>query len=445
MQEAPCAGEPRGEVDQDGTNAEVSRVEADRSTRGLVDRLAPLYGVWFLVYLGIVVLRPVADDRFAVLADAALLPLSAGATLAAWLTSRAAGFDDRERRAWRLVAVAVLAYAIGDAISLTVEVASAAPLFPSAADVAYLVFYPAMMAALLAFSDPISGRERRITFALDASIVMVASTIFVAQLLLRPLVLAAAAAPIRLLAALAYPTGDLVLLFGVISLCMRRSRYGSSAFTVSLVAAISVFFCADAIFVVQNANGNYQSGAVPDAIYAASYALTVAAGWFARRRVGQRPARASSADDVVHISRLPYVAVAAAFALLLVVPVADQPTLVVGWGGLSLLVVLRQIVATRRLELVQRELLLKNEELARALSDVKALQGMLPICSYCKSIRSDENYWEQIESYITANTDARLSHGICPDCYARIVKPELERYKERRASDLTPRPERAGQ
>jgi len=50
------------------------------------------------------------------------------------------------------------------------------------------------------------------------------------------------------------------------------------------------------------------------------------------------------------------------------------------------------------------------------LSRVKQLQGLLPICSYCKKIRDDKNYWHQVESYVGKHTDARFSHGICPEC-----------------------------
>ena len=55
-------------------------------------------------------------------------------------------------------------------------------------------------------------------------------------------------------------------------------------------------------------------------------------------------------------------------------------------------------------------------EVEEALSRVKQLQGLLPICSYCKKIRDDQNYWHQVESYVRKHTDARFSHGICPDC-----------------------------
>lgn len=55
-------------------------------------------------------------------------------------------------------------------------------------------------------------------------------------------------------------------------------------------------------------------------------------------------------------------------------------------------------------------------DLKKALSEVKTLQGILPICSHCKKIRDDKGYWNQVEAYIHAHSDAQFSHGICPEC-----------------------------
>jgi PleD family two-component response regulator len=55
-------------------------------------------------------------------------------------------------------------------------------------------------------------------------------------------------------------------------------------------------------------------------------------------------------------------------------------------------------------------------ELRYALDTVKTLSGLIPICAGCKKIRDDQGYWKQVESYICEHTDARFSHGICPDC-----------------------------
>lgn len=70
---------------------------------------------------------------------------------------------------------------------------------------------------------------------------------------------------------------------------------------------------------------------------------------------------------------------------------------------------------------LQERLADRIAELQEALSKVKQLSGLLPICSYCKRIRGDENYWERVETYITEHTDAKFSHGICPHCYDTVL------------------------
>jgi|KBSSwiStaDraftv2_1062776.scaffolds.fasta_scaffold37914_3 CheY-like chemotaxis protein len=70
---------------------------------------------------------------------------------------------------------------------------------------------------------------------------------------------------------------------------------------------------------------------------------------------------------------------------------------------------------------LQERLADRVAELEAALSKVKQLSGLLPICSYCKRIRGDQNYWERVESYLTEHTDAKFSHGICPECYDKAL------------------------
>lgn len=64
-------------------------------------------------------------------------------------------------------------------------------------------------------------------------------------------------------------------------------------------------------------------------------------------------------------------------------------------------------------------------ELEAALANVRQLQGLLPICSYCKKIRDDENYWQKVETYISTRTNAQFSHGVCPECFDRFLEPQL--------------------
>lgn len=86
--------------------------------------------------------------------------------------------------------------------------------------------------------------------------------------------------------------------------------------------------------------------------------------------------------------------------------------------------------AGQRILQLQQNLGERVKELEEALARVKQLQGILPICSYCKKIRTDRNYWEQVEGYLATQIDVRFSHGICPDCFDTRVKPELARMKK---------------
>ncbi len=73
-----------------------------------------------------------------------------------------------------------------------------------------------------------------------------------------------------------------------------------------------------------------------------------------------------------------------------------------------------------RVASLQASLADRVQQLQVALSRVTQLDGLLPICSYCKRIRSDQDYWEQLESYLTQHSEAQFSHGICPACYDTV-------------------------
>jgi DNA-binding response OmpR family regulator len=77
-------------------------------------------------------------------------------------------------------------------------------------------------------------------------------------------------------------------------------------------------------------------------------------------------------------------------------------------------------VALRILRLKER-LAERVAELETALANVKQLRGLLPICSYCKQVRGDEDYWQQVEHYFSQHSDVEFSHGVCPSCYERMA------------------------
>jgi GAF domain-containing protein len=75
----------------------------------------------------------------------------------------------------------------------------------------------------------------------------------------------------------------------------------------------------------------------------------------------------------------------------------------------------RMIITTLELRRV-------SSDLAEAAANIKTLSGLLPICAYCKEIRNDEGYWQQVEAYVESHTDATFSHGICPKCSKKFLE-----------------------
>jgi hypothetical protein len=70
-----------------------------------------------------------------------------------------------------------------------------------------------------------------------------------------------------------------------------------------------------------------------------------------------------------------------------------------------------------------------NAELTQALGNIQTLSGLIPICAGCKKIRDDRGYWDQVESYIAKHSDAKFTHGICPEC-SRKYYPGIDYPKQ---------------
>jgi CheY-like chemotaxis protein len=86
---------------------------------------------------------------------------------------------------------------------------------------------------------------------------------------------------------------------------------------------------------------------------------------------------------------------------------------------------------------LQHSLAKRVRELEHALTQVKQLSGLLPICAYCKKIRDDGNYWQQVECYLAEHSEAEFTHSICPECYEDVIQPQiadLKRQQDNRAA-----------
>jgi CheY-like chemotaxis protein len=80
-----------------------------------------------------------------------------------------------------------------------------------------------------------------------------------------------------------------------------------------------------------------------------------------------------------------------------------------------------RLLVGMRIVTLQKGLVDRVRELEAAAANIKRLQRLLPICSYCKRIRDDRNYWRQLEQYLGEHADVHFTHGVCPECFERAV------------------------
>jgi PAS domain S-box-containing protein len=95
---------------------------------------------------------------------------------------------------------------------------------------------------------------------------------------------------------------------------------------------------------------------------------------------------------------------------------------VMGLVGVITDVTDRKAAEEEKKELIRR--------LHNALSEIRTLSGLLPICSYCKKVRNDQGYWSKIEQYVQEHSDTQFSHGICPDCLKEHYPDHYEKRKD---------------
>jgi CheY-like chemotaxis protein len=85
-------------------------------------------------------------------------------------------------------------------------------------------------------------------------------------------------------------------------------------------------------------------------------------------------------------------------------------------------VALHKAASDRKLDAYRRELEETVQQLEEALAKVRTLSGLLPVCAWCKEVRNDDGYWEDVQTYLARHTDVLLSHGICPPCAAKMER-----------------------
>jgi diguanylate cyclase (GGDEF)-like protein len=298
-----------------------------------------------------------AERSQTIVSDLGPVLLGLVAVLAALRVTSRPGVEASQQRAWRRLAIAFSCWWAGDVIWSVYEVVLRQEPFPSLADVGYLAFYPCAAWALLSFPSAARRRSDWTKLGLDAVTVLLCAGMGIWYLVVGPTVHDHPNQGLAMALNLAYPIGDLLVLFGVIVTLMRRSAAHDLSLRI-LVAGAGALVIADVAFAHLSLAGEY-SGGVPDAFWATAWCL-----FFLAAKAAALPAEAPAESRDGHpslaglgrnhprrgeqpLARMPYLAVALSYALLLFVgrraAVYPLDGLILGAAAITAVVLIRQV------------------------------------------------------------------------------------------------------
>jgi diguanylate cyclase len=304
-----AAGKDRGQARQ-----WVRRVvdPVGGGTLAIAVAILVVYGLWQVFRWG-------GHRHQALIGDLAFFPPNAAAGYCAWRVSRRTDLGRPTIRAWRLLSVAIWLYLLGDGIQLIYEVVLHQRPDPTWADAAYLAFYPVACAGFLAFPSRRRTRPERLRSMLDTGTVFIGGATFLWYVALGPAVASRPGFDLPDLVIFAYPIGDLLLLFGVLSLLWRGVPRASVLPLRIFATGMGVFIVADVTYDYSTIHAPYNGGDPVDTLW--MLALTIL--WVAAAcQLRARPASGYAAPlrpVTARPSAMPYVAVAASYLLLTVV------------------------------------------------------------------------------------------------------------------------------
>jgi diguanylate cyclase (GGDEF)-like protein/PAS domain S-box-containing protein len=407
-------------------------VQLDRILLGLAVGGWGITVVWLASGLG----DPAAQRAAADLGEAGL------DLLAALIILRAALHIElrRIRLAWAVLAVAMLVYAVGDGSWAWLDLGGGSAASPSLADVAYVAYYPIVVAALFMFQQASSARRDTLRLTIDSLIVVIGGGIVVWHSLFRPVLASLDPNPVTAAFALGYPIGDLVLLFGVAATALRHPPEIDSRALLSLVGGLGLMFVADVGYGQLNLTGSFGLERWPDVIYLSSTLLMALAGYF------QAHPGATSSGRGKALSRwllaLPYVALAAGYSVLVTLALGKitGELIEVLFGALLLtaVVLIRQELVLRdNSRLLAEQARRESEERFRALtansSDAVVLvdrDGVVtdatPVVGRVLGVDSSKLVGRPISRLVHADDAARIQAFIADVAAGRSVAQPIE-------------------
>ena len=304
-----------------------------------------VYGLWQMFRWG-------GHAHQAYIGDLAFVPVNGAAVVLAWQVSRRADLGHRIRRAWRLLSLAMFLYLLGDLLQFWIENVMHRVAYPTWSDAAYLGFYVVAFCGLVSFPARRDSGSERLRRLLDLGTVFTGGAVLIWYLALGPAVGEGLRFDLFDLVTYAYPVGDLLLLFGILTLLWRGVPESSVMALKIFAVGLLLFIAADLTYAYITVHSTYLGGDPVDTLWmlgvtavcvsAASQLRTKPTGTVVKQpeSLPKRP------------SFLPYVAVLSSYVLLAFVglrSVGFNPLggILLGALALTLLVSVRQYVALR--------------------------------------------------------------------------------------------------
>jgi diguanylate cyclase (GGDEF)-like protein len=304
-----------------------------------------IYGLWQMFRWG-------GRAHQAFIGDLAFVPVNGAAVVLAWRVSRRADLGSRTGRAWRLLSLAMFLYLLGDLLQFWIENVMHRVAYPTWSDAAYLGFYVVAFCGLVSFPSRRDSGSERLRRLLDLGTVFTGGAVLIWYLALGPAVETGLRFDLFDLVTYAYPIGDLLLLFGILTLLWRGVPRSSVTALKIFAVGLLLFIAADLIYAYITVHSTYLGGDPVDTLWMLGVTAVCisAASQLRTKPTGNmvKPAESVRARP----SFLPYVAVLSSYVLLAFVglrSVGFNPLggILLGALVLTLLVSIRQYVALR--------------------------------------------------------------------------------------------------
>jgi diguanylate cyclase (GGDEF)-like protein len=271
----PKADPPSARPDQGTPTGKT----ADRAVRALRRAAAPvgggtlaaaavmlaIYGLWQVFRWG-------GREHQALIGDLAFFPVNGAAVVLAWQVSRRAELGPGTCRAWRVLAVAIFLYLLGDLLQLVYEVVLHERAYPTWADAAYLSFYVVAFCGLLSFPAHRRSRPERLRLLLDMGTVFAGAAVLIWYVALGPAIESGPHFNLVDLATYAYPIGDLLLLFGILTVLWRGVPPSSVTPLRIFAGGMLLYIAADLTYDYITVHSTYLGGDPVDTLW--MFALT---------------------------------------------------------------------------------------------------------------------------------------------------------------------------